>query len=54
MERLLKWIDELDDLVAPLRLHGGPLLATLLLLVAFVAAVGAIFLLGPPDLLASP
>jgi hypothetical protein len=54
MERLLKWIDDFDDLLAPLRLHGGPLLVTLLLFVAFLALVGAIFLFGPPDLLAAP
>jgi hypothetical protein len=54
MERLLKWIDDLDDLVALMRLQAGPLVVTLLLLAAFLAAVAAVMVLGPPDLLAAP
>lgn len=54
MERLLKWIDEFDDLFAVARVQAGPVLVTLLLLVAFAVTVGAVFLFGPPDLLAAP
>jgi hypothetical protein len=54
MERLLKWIDDFDDLFAVARVQAGPVLVTLLLLVAFVVTVGAVFLFGPPDLLAAP
>jgi hypothetical protein len=54
MERLLKWIDDCDDLFAMARLQAGPLVVTLLLLAAFLVAVGAAFVLGPPDLLAAP
>ena len=54
MERLLKWIDDLDDLVALVQLQAGPLVVTLLLLAAFFAAVAAVMVLGPPDLLAAP
>lgn len=54
MERLLKWLDDLEDLLAMLRVQAGPPLVTLLLLAAFLVAVGAVFLFGPPDLLAAP
>jgi hypothetical protein len=54
MERLLKWIDDLDDLVALMRLQAGPLVVTLLLLATFLAAVAAVMVLGPPDLFAAP
>jgi hypothetical protein len=54
MERFLKWIDDWDDLLAMLRLQAGPVLVTLLLLAAFLAVVGAVFVFGPPDLLAAP
>ena len=54
MERLLKWLDDIDDLVALARLQAGPILVTLSLLVMFLAIVGAVFVLGPPDLYASP
>lgn len=54
MERLLKWIDDFDDLVALARLQAGPFVVTLLLLVAFLVAVAAVMVLGPPDLLAAP
>jgi hypothetical protein len=54
MERLLKWIDDFDDLVAVTRLRAGPLVATLLLLAAFLVAVAVVRVLGLPDLLAAP
>jgi len=54
MERVLKWLDELDDLRAVLRVQAGPVVVTILLLVAFLAALAGAFVLGPPDLLASP
>jgi hypothetical protein len=54
MERLLKLFDDVDDFCAVARLQAGPLAVTLALLVVFLAAVGAVFLLGPPDLYASP
>jgi hypothetical protein len=54
MERLLKWLDDCDDLWALARVQAGPILVTLSLLLMFVAIVGAVFVLGPPDLHASP
>ena len=51
MERLLKWIDDFDDLVAVTRLRSGPLVVALLLLAAFLVAVAAVKVLGLPDLL---
>jgi hypothetical protein len=54
MERLLKWIDDFDDLVAVTRLRSGPLVVTALLLAAFLVAVAAVKVLGLPDLLAAP
>jgi hypothetical protein len=36
------------------RLQAGPVVVTLLLLAAFLVTVGAVFLFGPPDLLAAP
>lgn len=54
MERLLKWLDDWDDLLALARVQSGPILVTLALLVMFVAIVGAVFVLGPPDLHAAP
>jgi hypothetical protein len=54
MERVLKLLDDLDDLLAVSRLQAGPVAITLVLLVLFVAVVGAIFVLGPPELLAAP
>ena len=41
MERLIKWIDDFDDLVAVTRLRSGPLVVTALLLAAFLVAVAA-------------
>ena len=54
MERLLKWIDDFDDLVAVTRLRAGPFVVTLLLLAAFLVAIAVIKVLGLPDLLAAP
>ncbi len=54
MECFLKWIDDIDDLFAVMRLQAGPLTVSLLLFALFVAVVGAAFVFGPPDLLAAP
>ena len=54
MERLLKWLDDIDDFLAVARLQAGPALVTLVLLVAFLAVLGIVFVLGPPDLHAAP
>jgi len=54
MERFLKWLDDLDDLVAMLWVQSGPVLVTVVLSVAFLAAVGAVFVFGPPVLHAAP
>jgi len=54
MERILKLLDDLDDFLAVTRLQAGPVAITLVLLVLFVAVVAAIFVLGPPELLAAP
>jgi hypothetical protein len=54
MERLLKWLDDLDDVTVVFRVQAPALIITALLVVAFVAGLGALLLLGPPDLLAAP
>jgi len=54
MERLLKWLDDVDDLFAVARLQAGPFVVTLGLLAGFLAVVAAMFVFGPPDLLAAP
>jgi hypothetical protein len=54
MERLLKWLDDMDDWLAVARLQAGPVLVTVALLAAFLAALGIVFVLGPSDLLAAP
>jgi hypothetical protein len=54
MERLLKWLDDLDDLKVVFRVTAPGMIVTLLLVATFVVALGALFLLGPPDLQASP
>jgi hypothetical protein len=54
MERLLKWLDDLDDFVTVTRLQAGPLLVTLALFALFVAVLGTVVVFGPPDLLAAP
>ena len=54
MERLLKWLDDLDDLMVVFRVQAPAAIATVLLLAGFAATVGAVLVLGPPDLLAAP
>jgi hypothetical protein len=54
MERLLKWLDDCDDMLDALRLLAPAVMITVLLAVVFVAGVAALLLLGPPDLLAAP
>jgi hypothetical protein len=54
MERLLKCLDDLDDLTVVFRVQAPAVIVTALLAVAFVAGLGALLLLGPPDLLAAP
>lgn len=54
MEWILKWLDELDDLRALVRVQAGPVIVTALLLVAFVVILAGVFVLGPPELLAAP
>jgi len=54
MERFLKWLDDLDDLVAMLWVQSGPVLVTVVLFVAFLATAGAVFVFGPPVLHAAP
>ena len=54
MERLLRWLDDVDDFLAVTWLQAGPVVVTVLLLALFLAVVGAAFVLGPPDLLAAP
>jgi hypothetical protein len=53
MERILKILDDVDDVVADLRHHSPRLLATVALLVVFATVVAALFVYGPPDLLAA-
>jgi len=54
MERILKWLDDVDDFFAVAWLQAGPLLVTITLLAVFLVVVGAVFVLGPPDLHAAP
>jgi predicted RND superfamily exporter protein len=54
MERLLKWLDDWDDLLVLFRNAAPGMVLTVALVVVFVAALGAMLLLGPPDLLAAP
>jgi hypothetical protein len=54
MERLLKWLDDLDDLTDVFRVQAPSVIITALLVMAFVAGLGALLLLGPLDLLAAP
>ena len=54
MERLLKWLDDCDDLLVVFRVQAPTLLVTAALAVAFLAGVGAFLMLGAPDLHAAP
>ena len=53
MERILKIMDEIDDVLANLRHVSPSVVTTVLLLVVFAAAVAGLFVYGPPDLLAA-
>ena len=54
MERLVKWLDDCDDLLVVFRAQGPAVLVTVALGAAFLVGVGAFLLLGAPDLLAAP
>jgi len=54
MERLIKWLDDFDDLLTVGRVQAPALLVTVALLGAFLAVVGAVLVFGPPALLAAP
>jgi hypothetical protein len=54
MERLLKWLDDLDDLRVVFRVQAPAVIVTAALLAIFLAVVGAVMVFGPPDLLAAP
>jgi hypothetical protein len=54
MERLLKWLDDLDDLLVVFRVQAPAAIATVALLAVFLSVVGAVLVFGPPDLLAAP
>ena len=54
MERLLKWLDDVDDFLAVTRMQAGPVLVTITLLAVFLVVLGVVFVLGPPDLHAAP
>jgi hypothetical protein len=54
MEILLKWLDECDDLLVVWRVQGPAIAVTLALAAVFLAGLGALLVLGPADLLASP
>ena len=54
MERLLKWLDDLDDLMVVFRAQAPAVIVTAVLAVVFVAGLAALLLLGPPDLHAAP
>ena len=50
MERLIKWIDDFDELVVLARMQARPLVMTLLLLAGFLLAVAIVMALGTPHL----
>lgn len=54
MEILLRWLDDCDDLLDVFRVQARAAAVTALLLAAFLVGLGAMLLLGPPDLLAAP
>ena len=54
MERLLKVLDDLDDLRVVFRVHMRSVVVTLALLTVFLAGLAAVMVFGPPDLLAAP
>jgi len=54
MERLLKLLDDCDDLLVVFRVQAPAIAVTAALGAAFLAGLGAFLLLGAPDLLAAP
>jgi hypothetical protein len=54
VERLLRWLDDFDDLLDVFRLHARSVAVTLLLATAFLTGMGLFLLAGAPDLLAAP
>lgn len=54
MERLIKWIDDFDELVVLARMQARPLVMTLLLLACFLLAAAIVMALGTPQLPAAP
>ena len=54
MERLLKWIDDFDELLVLARVTVHPLVMTLLLVAAFLVAAAVVIALGPSQLPAAP
>jgi hypothetical protein len=53
MERLLKWIDEFDEILVLTRAKARPLVMTLLL-AAFLVAAALVMALGQSQLPAAP
>lgn len=54
MERILKWLDDLDDLLVVVHVQTRPVIVTAVLLVVFLAIVGTVFVFEPPVLHAAP
>lgn len=54
MERIFKWLDDLDDLLVVVHVQTKPVIVTAVLLVVFLAIVGGVFVFGPPVLHAAP
>jgi hypothetical protein len=54
MERLLKWLDDCDDLMVVFRVQAPAVMATAALAAAFLTGLGVFMLLGSPQLLAAP
>ena len=54
MERLLKLLDDCDDLLVVFRVQAPAMVLTGLLAVAFLAGIGFFMIAGSPDLLAAP
>ena len=50
MERLLKWLDDWDDLMVVFRVQAPALVVTATLAAAFLTGLGVFLLLGAPDL----
>ena len=53
MERLLKWLDDCDDLMVVFRVQAPAIIVTATLAAAFLTGVGAFLLFGAPDLRAA-